>query len=111
MEKEKKTKTLETQPQKSFEEALERLEEIVTKLEQEEVPLEETISLFEEGMKLIEFCSKKIEQIKHKVEIIMKTKNGFEVQPFDEKVVKYNTDTDLFTNDNQQDENDEDQFI
>jgi exodeoxyribonuclease VII small subunit len=85
MEKDKKNKFSSGQKQQSFEDALQRLEDIVNKLESEEVPLEETISLFEEGQELINFCNKKLEEVKHKVEIVLKTKNGFDIKPFSEE--------------------------
>ncbi len=69
----------------TFEQALQRLEEIVNKLELGNVPLEETISLFQEGMELINFCNQKLEEVKHKVEIVVRTKEGFTLQPFDVK--------------------------
>ncbi len=75
----------EKQNKKTFEESLKRLEEIVLKLETGDVPLEETIALFQEGIQLVNFCNQKLEEVKHKVEIVIRNKNGFTLQPFEEK--------------------------
>lgn len=68
----------------TFEEALKRLEEIVSKLETSEIPLEETLNLFQEGMELVNFCNQKLEEVKHKVEMVIRTKDGFVLKPFEE---------------------------
>lgn len=70
---------------KNFEEALTRLEEIVDKLDSQEIPLEDTISLFEEGQGLIQYCTRKLEEVKFKIEKVVKTKNGFKLEPFSEE--------------------------
>ncbi|MFN3551077.1 MAG: exodeoxyribonuclease VII small subunit [Endomicrobiia bacterium] len=77
--------TQEKQNKKTFEQSLKRLEEIVLKLESGDVPLEETIALFQEGIQLVNFCNQKLEEVKHKVEIVIRNKNGFTLQPFEEK--------------------------
>lgn len=83
MEKEKKFDL--NQKYKNFENAIKRLEEIVSKLESEEVSLEEALSLFEEGMDLVNYCDRKLEEVKHKVEIVIRTKTGHTVEPFNEE--------------------------
>ncbi len=69
----------------TFEQAMQRLEEIVAKLESGDTPLEETIQLFQEGMELVNFCNKKLEEVKHKVEMVVRTKEGYTLVPFEQK--------------------------
>ncbi|MCX7940447.1 MAG: exodeoxyribonuclease VII small subunit [Endomicrobia bacterium] len=70
----------------SFEQALKRLEEIVNQLETGDVPLEKSIELFQEGIELVNFCNQKLEEVKHKVEMVVRTKEGFTLKPFNTEI-------------------------
>lgn len=98
---------MEKQNKKTFEQSLKRLEEIVEKLETGEVPLEETINLFQEGMELVNFCNQKLEEVKHKVEIVVKNKDGFTLQPFEEKNNNNKSVSGNIENDIEEEENNE----
>ena len=67
-------------PQKTFEQAIEKLEAIVDELEQGDLPLEETIKKFEEGMELSKFCTEKLNQAEQKLKKLVKTEDGFQLE-------------------------------
>lgn len=67
-------------PQKTFEQAIEKLEAIVDELEQGDLPLEETIKKFEEGMELSRFCTDKLNQAEQKLKKLVKTEDGFQLE-------------------------------
>ena len=67
---------------KTFETSMTRLEEIVKKMERGDVPLEEALRLFEEGTGLIKKCSAALDQAEQKVEMLVKTPEGPETEPF-----------------------------
>lgn len=69
--------------QHSFESALKRLEEIVGLLEKGELSLEESLKLFEEGVSLVQFCSSQLNDAEKRMKVLLKTSEGFEVQPMD----------------------------
>lgn len=66
-----------------FEAAMKRIEEIVRQLEQGDAPLEQSLSLFEEGTGLIKKCSGALDKAEQKVNLLVKTKDGAELEPFD----------------------------
>ncbi|OBZ08099.1 exodeoxyribonuclease VII small subunit [Bacillus sp. FJAT-26390] len=74
--------TKKTEPELTFEQAMERLDSIVTKLESGDVPLETAIELFQEGMKLSQLCGGKLEQVERKIELLIETEQGFQKKPF-----------------------------
>ncbi|WP_169081897.1 exodeoxyribonuclease VII small subunit [Paenibacillus sp. PL91] len=74
--------TKKTEPELTFEQAMERLDSIVTKLENGDVPLETAIELFQEGMKLSQLCGGKLEQVERKIELLIETEQGFQKKPF-----------------------------
>ncbi len=67
----------------SFEESVKRLNEIVEVLEKGDIPLEESIRYFEEGMELLKRCKALLAAAEEKVEMLMKSGDGFEREPFE----------------------------
>lgn len=65
-----------------FESAMKRIEEIVRLLEQGDAPLDQSLALFEEGTGLIKKCSAALDQAEQKVEMLVKTPEGPEPEPF-----------------------------
>lgn len=65
-----------------FESAMKRIEEIVRLLEQGDAPLDQSLALFEEGTGLIKKCSAALDQAEQKVEMLVKTPEGPETEPF-----------------------------
>lgn len=90
----------------TFEQAMQRLEEIVSKLESGDTPLEETINLFQEGVELVNFCNKKLEEVKHKVEMVVRTKNGFNLVPFEQTTNSSTNDSNQTEDEKFDEEND-----
>ena len=54
-------------PEKSFEQALERIDEIVRALEKGDAPLAESLAMFEEGAGLIRICEQTLNEAEQKV--------------------------------------------
>lgn len=69
--------------EQKFESALKRLEEIVGLLEKGELPLEESLKAFEEGVELVRFCTAKLNDAEKRVNLLVKTEDGFKLQPAD----------------------------
>ena len=69
----------------SFEKSLERLEVLVEQMESGELSLEEMIKHFEEGTSLVDRCSKRLNEVEQKIEKLVKNKDSFTEEPFDEK--------------------------
>ena len=67
-------------PQKTFEQAIDKLESIVDEMEQGDLTLEETLKKFEEGMKLSKFCTDKLNQAEQKLKKLVKTEDGFQLE-------------------------------
>ena len=65
-----------------FESAMKRIEEIVRLLEQGDAPLDQSLALFEEGTGLIKKCSAALDQAEQKVEMLVRTPEGPETEPF-----------------------------
>ena len=65
-----------------FESAMKRIEEIVRLLEQGDAPLDQSLALFEEGTGQIKKCSAALDQAEQKVEMLVKTPEGPETEPF-----------------------------
>jgi exodeoxyribonuclease VII small subunit len=57
-------------PDPSFEEAMERLDEIVESMEGERLDLDEMVGRYEEGVKLLTLCRQRIEHARMRVERI-----------------------------------------
>ena len=58
-------------PNKSFEENMQRLEQIVRAMERGDVALEESLKLFQEGTKLVESCGKLLDEAELQVKKIV----------------------------------------
>jgi exodeoxyribonuclease VII small subunit len=70
------TKTPESTPELSFEDAFARLEQILEKMNSGAVGLDESLKLYEEADKLIVSCSKRLNDAERKIEILVKNRNG-----------------------------------
>lgn len=70
-------------PPINFEKSLAELEQLVSKMEQGELPLEETLKQFERGIKLTRHCEEAIARVEQRVELLLSTKDGDQVVPFD----------------------------
>ena len=66
-----------------FEESLERLEMIVKSMENGDIPLAELVSKFEEGNILLNACQKRLKDAELKIDKLKKSKNKFEIAPFE----------------------------
>ncbi len=67
----------------SFEEAMQRLDQIVLDMESGALNLEDMIARFEEGQKLLNLCTHKLDEVEKKVEILVKSGDNVDAQPFD----------------------------
>lgn len=63
-------------PQRTFEEALERLEEIVDALEQGTVPLDKALDLYQEGATLSKECAERLRAAEQRVKKLSKNADG-----------------------------------
>ena len=73
------------QPEKTFEDALQRLEQVLESLEHGNLNLEESVKAFEEGVKLVRFCHDKLDEVERRVELLLKDEAGrFVTKPFPE---------------------------
>jgi len=73
-----------TQPQISFESAVERLEQIVELMESDKMPLEDLLVRYEEGTKLVKFCQQQLEAAEKRIEIITRNAKGEpKLEPFE----------------------------
>ena len=71
--------------EEKFEDALKKLEEIVKEMESGDLTLEESLKSFEEGVRLSRFCAKKLDEAERRIDILLKNKEGLEIQPFEEE--------------------------
>ena len=65
-----------SEPEPTFENAIERLEHIVEAMESDKMPLEELLVRYEEGIKLVKVCQEKLEAAERRIEIITRTAAG-----------------------------------
>jgi exodeoxyribonuclease VII small subunit len=73
-----------TEPQLSFESAVERLEQIVELMESDKMPLEDLLVRYEEGTKLVKFCQQQLEAAEKRIEIITRNAKGEpKLEPFE----------------------------
>ena len=73
-----------SEPQISFESAVERLEEIVELMESDKMPLEDLLVRYEEGTKLVKFCQQQLEAAEKRIEIITRNAKGeAKLEPFE----------------------------
>lgn len=68
----------------SFEDSMKKIEEIVAELEKGEIPLEASLDRFEEAVKLARACQRKLEKAQARISKLVKTENGFMLEPLDE---------------------------
>ena len=68
------------QPNKTFEESMNRLEQIVRAMERGDVPLEESLKLFQEGTELVKSCNELLENAKLQVKKITVSPDGSPVE-------------------------------
>lgn len=64
------------QPNKTFEESMQRLEQIVRAMERGDVPLEESLKLFQEGTELVKNCNQLLNEAQLQVKKIMTAPDG-----------------------------------
>lgn len=73
-----------SEPQPSFESAVERLEQIVELMESDKMPLEDLLVRYEEGTKLVKFCQQQLEAAEKRIEIITRNAKGEpKLEPFE----------------------------
>ena len=68
----------------SFEDSIQRIEEIAGELERGEIPLETSIDRFEEAVKLARDCQRKLEKAQARISKLVKSEEGFTLEPMDE---------------------------
>ena len=66
---------MESEKEKSFEEAIEKLEEISARLANEKIPLDEAIELYEQGVAYYDICKRKLENANRRITIIEESLN------------------------------------
>lgn len=72
------------EPEKSFEDALDRLETIVQQMDSPTLPLAQLIADYEEGVKLVKICQAKLKDAEQKIEIITRrAQSDPQLEPFD----------------------------
>ena len=64
------------QPNKTFEDSMNRLEQIVRAMERGDVPLEESLKLFQEGTELVKNCNELLQNAQLQVKKIMVSQDG-----------------------------------
>jgi exodeoxyribonuclease VII small subunit len=71
------------EPQKTFEQALERLEEIVALMEKGELTLDDSLSLFQEGVTLSQHCTRRLNDAEAGIQKLVRIEDGkFILEPF-----------------------------
>ncbi|HEV2843048.1 MAG TPA: exodeoxyribonuclease VII small subunit [Chthoniobacterales bacterium] len=65
-----------TEPEQTFEGAMDRLEAIVEQMESGKMMLEELIVRYEEGMKLVKVCQERLASAEQRIEIITRNSAG-----------------------------------
>lgn len=68
----------------NFEESMKKLEDIINKIESSDTDLDSTIKLYKEGIELSKYCMDKLNKSEEEVALLIKTMDGFELQPFEE---------------------------
>ncbi len=68
------------QPNKTFEESMNRLEQIVRAMERGDVALEESLKLFQEGTELVKNCNALLDNAQLQVKKIMVSSDGSPVE-------------------------------
>ena len=65
-----------TEPELTFEGAMDRLEAIVEQMESGKMMLEELIVRYEEGMKLVKVCQERLASAEQRIEVITRNSAG-----------------------------------
>ena len=68
------------QPNRTFEENMQRLEQIVRAMERGDVALEESLKLFQEGTQLVQSCGKLLDEAELQVKKIVTAADGSPVE-------------------------------
>lgn len=68
------------QPNRTFEESMQRLEQIVRAMERGDVALEESLKLFQEGTQLVQSCGKLLDDAELQVKKIATAADGSPVE-------------------------------
>lgn len=68
------------QPNRTFEENMQRLEQIVRAMERGDVALEESLKLFQEGTQLVQSCGKFLDEAELQVKKIATAADGSPVE-------------------------------
>ena len=68
------------EPNKSFEQNMQRLEQIVRTMERGEAPLDESLKLFQEGTALVQECGKILDEAELKIKKITAGADGSPVE-------------------------------
>ena len=68
------------QPNRTFEENMQRLEQIVRAMERGDVALEESLKLFQEGTQLVQSCGKLLDEAELQVKKIATAADGSPVE-------------------------------
>ena len=68
------------QPNRTFEENMQRLEQIVRAMERGDVALEESLKLFQEGTELVRGCGKLLDEAEMQVKKILTAPDGSPVE-------------------------------
>ena len=68
------------QPNRTFEENMQRLEQIVRAMERGDVALEESLKLFQEGTQLVQSCGKLLDEAELQVKKITTAADGSPVE-------------------------------
>lgn len=68
------------QPNRTFEESMQRLEQIVRAMERGDVALEESLKLFREGTQLVQSCGKLLDDAELQVKKIATAADGSPVE-------------------------------
>ena len=68
------------QPNRTFEENMQRLEQIVRAIERGDVALEESLKLFQEGTQLVQSCGKLLDEAELQVKKIATAADGSPVE-------------------------------
>lgn len=82
-------KASKTEPEISFETAVERLESLVEAMESDKLPLSDLLVRYEEGTRLVKFCQEQLTAAEKRIEFITRNAKGEpQVEPFEpEKAV------------------------
>ena len=74
-----------TEPETSFEDAIEQLEVLVDSMESGEIPLKDLVDKFEQGSKLLRLCQQKLGEAEQRIEILRKNEEGLALEPLTEE--------------------------